>query len=190
MINNEYPPLGGGQASANKSIMNVLQSADYKISSDIITSSVGEFKIEKTQIGEIFYLNIGKKNKNLQSQNAKDLITFSIKSFLYAKKLIRKQPYDLIIAWAGIPSGFVAYWLNKICKIQYIALFSGPSPTIQNSIFCFSRFPIARITMSKPLILLILPTERMIVFPKSDNCFCVSLFQKLKSTPFSTTEIN
>jgi len=126
MLNNEYPPLGGGQASANKSILDVLQTYSNQILVDLITSSVREFKSERTQIGEIFYLNIGKKNKNLHYQNIKDLLIFSIKSLIFARKIIRKNSYNLIIAWAGVPSGFTGYLLKKLYKIPYVVLLRGP----------------------------------------------------------------
>jgi L-malate glycosyltransferase len=126
MLNNEYPPLGGGQASANKSIMDALQEMNYLIEIEIITSSTDKFKKEKTSLGEIFYLNIGKKNKNLHYQNIKDLLNYSAKSFFFAKRAIKKQAYDLIVAWASVPSGFIAWLLNKRYKIPYIILLRGP----------------------------------------------------------------
>jgi glycosyltransferase involved in cell wall biosynthesis len=126
MLNNEYPPLGGGQASANKSIMDVLQSKYHTHSVDLITSSVNEFRRENTSIGEIFYLNIGKRNKNYHYQNVKDLMYFSLKSLFFARKLVRKNTYDMLIAWAGVPSGFVAYLLKKCFRIPYVVLLRGP----------------------------------------------------------------
>lgn len=126
MLNNEYPPLGGGQAAANKSIMDCMALGNFGHQADLISSSTDKFKQEKTSIGQIYYLNIGKKNKNQHFQNVKDLLTFSIKCFLFARKLIKKNHYDLILAWAGVPSGFIAWLLKKLYHIPYVVLLRGP----------------------------------------------------------------
>ncbi len=126
MLNNEYPPLGGGQASANKNLIDVLQSVNYQINVDLITSAVSEFRVERNLIGEIVYLNIGKQNQNLHYQNVKDLLTFTVKSFFFARKRIRQNKYDYVIAWAGVPSGFIAYFLHLFFNIPYVVLLRGP----------------------------------------------------------------
>ena len=133
MLNNEYPPLGGGQAGANKSIMEVLEKNSLGIRADLITSSLDQFKTESTKIGEIYYLNTGKKGKNIHYQNVKDLLGYSIKSFFYARKRIKKQPYDILLAWAGVPSGFIAFVLGKLFKIPYVILLRGPDVPFHES---------------------------------------------------------
>lgn len=120
MLNSEYPPLGGGQGNANKYVYEEFKKyKDLKV--DIITASINKYKEEKTKIGKIYFLDIGKKNKNLHFQTSKELLSYSIKSFRLAKKLCKKEKYDLIVAWAGVPAGFLAYSLKK----KYIVLLRG-----------------------------------------------------------------
>jgi L-malate glycosyltransferase len=126
MLNNEYPPLGGGQANANQCMLEAMQTLKLPICVDVITSSTDKYKIEEILLGKIFYLNIGKKNKNHHYQNIKDLLMYSAKSFFFAKKRIKKEAYDIIIAWAGVPSGFIAYLLHKLFRTPYIVLLRGP----------------------------------------------------------------
>ncbi len=123
MLNTEYPPLGGGQATANYFIYQALQKyADLQV--DIVTASTHKFHTETSKIGTIYYLNIGKKNQNLQTQSISDLIRYSIKSLFKAFSL-RKNNYDLVVAWTGVPAGFLALIYRILLGIPYIVLLRG-----------------------------------------------------------------
>lgn len=126
MLNPEYPPLGGGQGNANKAVFDTLES-EYResVRVDVVTSSTDRARLENRSIGDIVYLDIGKNGKNRQYQSLKDLITYIIKSFLTSYKLIKKNRYDLIVAWSGIPSGFIAFLLKLRFNIPYVVLLRG-----------------------------------------------------------------
>lgn len=119
MLNSEYPPLGGGQGSANKSLYEELQDSDLQI--DIITASVDQQKIERSTIGSIHYLDISKKNKDIHHQSIKHLLIYSWKALWTAFRLHKQQKYDLIVAWSGVPAGFLGivfkFFTNTKCLI-------------------------------------------------------------------------
>lgn len=125
MLNYEYPPLGGGQGNANKYVFEEFNRNYNDIQIDIITSSVDKEKIEEYKIGKIYYLDIGKKGENIQHQGIKNLIVNSYATFFRAKKLFKTKKYDLIVAWSGLPSGYIARALNFTFKIPYIVLLRG-----------------------------------------------------------------
>lgn len=124
MLNNEYPPLGGGQANANYYLCEEFKKYP-SLKVDLITASIGEHKEEKSDFGTSYYLNIGKKEKNLHFQSSKELALWSLKALSFSKKLLKKEQYDLIIAWSGVPAGYLAYKLNKKTKVQYVVLLRG-----------------------------------------------------------------
>ncbi len=126
MLNNEYPPLGGGQGNANKYLFEQFVKDFPEISIDIITSSVDKYEKKEYSTGSIYFLNIGKKNKNHHHQNVKDLVLYSLESFFFARNLIKRNKYDLTIAWASVPSGFISYLLKKIYRTPYLVLLRGP----------------------------------------------------------------
>ncbi len=126
MLNPEYPPLGGGQGNANKAVFETLESEFLEsVRVDIVTSSTDMAYVENRLIGDVVYLDIGKKGKNRQYQSMKDLITYIFKSFLTSYKLIKKNRYDLIVAWSGIPSGFIAFLLKLRFNTSYVVLLRG-----------------------------------------------------------------
>ena len=128
MLNSEYPPLGGGQGNANKAMLKEFAKTDIQV--DLITASSGKKHKEINGKIRLFFLNIGKNEKNFLFQSSKELITYSIKSWRFAAKLIKqaiskKAKYDAIIAWSGVPAGFIAMTLSFIFRIPYIVLLRG-----------------------------------------------------------------
>ena len=124
MLNSEYPPLGGGQGNANKYLYEEFKKHD-NLKIDIITASVNKNHIETSSLGTIYYLDIGKRGQNLHFQSSKNLIIYSIKSLLLSFKLYNYKKYDLVVAWLGVPSGFLAYVLFLIKRVPYITLLRG-----------------------------------------------------------------
>jgi len=131
MLNYEFPPLGGGAANANYYLLKEFaKEKDLKI--DLITSSVDKFKKEKFSKNiTLYHLNIGKNDQNLHFQTNKDLLIYSFKSYFFAKKLLKKNNYNLIHAWFGIPCGFIAMLLGK----PYIVALRGSDVPFYNPRF-------------------------------------------------------
>lgn len=128
MLNSEYPPIGGGQGNANQAMINEF--VENHIQIDLVTASSGKkYKEEKSNI-RLFFLDIGKNGKNFLFQSSKELITYSVKSWKFATKLIKqarskKAEYDAIIAWSGVPAGFIAMVLSRRFCIPYVVLLRG-----------------------------------------------------------------
>lgn len=131
-LNYEFPPLGGGAGNATYYMFKEF--SKYRdITIDLVTSSTGGFRIESFSSNiKIHYLNIGKKG-NLHYQTNKDLLTYSFKAYIYAKKLIKKNNYNLVQAFFGIPCGFIAMLLG----IPYFVSLRGSDVPYYNSRFKF-----------------------------------------------------
>ena len=126
MLNSEYPPLGGGQGNANKHLFEVFnRQKDMDITIDMVVASTDTFRKETHEKGQIYFLDIGKENQNLHFQSAVELIQYTLKAFFYSITLIKRNRYNLIVAWAGVPAGFVAFLLNILFNIPYIVLLRG-----------------------------------------------------------------
>jgi glycosyltransferase involved in cell wall biosynthesis len=111
ILNYEYPPLGGGAASATKNILKQFaKREDLEI--DLVTSSTEKYREEQfSENIHIYFLDIKKKGP-LHLQGRKDLLRYSWKAFLKAKKLNRQKDYDVIHAFFGIPCGFLAMLID------------------------------------------------------------------------------
>jgi len=120
ILNYEFPPIGGGAATATFNMLSVL-SGKKDIEIDLVTSSANKFHVEKFAKNiKIHYLDIGK-NDQVHLQSNKDLLTYSWKTFWYCRKLKRENTFDLAHAFFGIPSGFIAMFLG----LPYIVSLRG-----------------------------------------------------------------
>lgn len=130
MLNYEFPPLGGGAANATKYILEEFSKYD-NLHIDLITSSIGSFRIENFSPNiTIHYLDIGK-NGEMHYQSNKDLLQYSWKCYWYCRKLLDSTSYDLAHAFFGIPCGFIAQQL----KIPYIVSLRGSDVPFYNERF-------------------------------------------------------
>jgi glycosyltransferase involved in cell wall biosynthesis len=133
MLNNEYPPLGGGGSNACKYILKEFSNKDLDV--DVVTSSSSNtFEMEK--IGDtvnIYKLPINKKDIHYWTQ--REIITYSWKANKFIKKLMDEKDYDVCHAFFGIPCGAIAYLLRK--KIPYIVSLRGSDVPGFNSRFGF-----------------------------------------------------
>ncbi len=120
ILNYEFPPLGGGAANATYYLLKEFSKfPDLEL--DLVTSSVDKFRVEQFSDNiRIHYLDINKKG-NLHYQSIKDLLTYSWKAYKYCKELKKKEKFDLIHAFFGIPCGYIAMKL----KIPYIISLRG-----------------------------------------------------------------
>lgn len=115
MLNYEFPPLGGGSGMANYHILEEFKHERYErqLEIDLLTSSSGGFRIEQFAPHiKIHYLDIHK-NEQLHHQSLVDLLRYSFSALRYARKLCRKNDYQLVHAFFGIPCGVLAYCLKK-----------------------------------------------------------------------------
>lgn len=129
-LNYEYPPLGGGAANATKYLLREIAKRE-DIEVDLITSSVAGFSIENISKNvRIHFLDIGKDN-NLHYQSNADLLRYSWKSYRYAKRLMKKNEYDICHAFFGIPCGYVAMKLG----LPYIVSLRGSDVPFYNERF-------------------------------------------------------
>lgn len=131
ILNYEYPPLGGGAANATKYLLKEF-SKQKGLKVDLITSSVGKYRVEEFSKNiHIHFLDIGKNNENIHFQKNKDLLKYSWKAYFYSKKLLKNQNFDLVHAFFGIPCGYLALKL----KLPYIVSLRGSDVPFYNQRF-------------------------------------------------------
>jgi len=121
VLNYEFPPLGGGAANATFYLLKEF-SKDANLKITLVTSSVGKHRLEKFSDNvDIYFLDIGKNKDKLHDQSNKDLLVYSWRAFWFCRKLKKKEKFDLIHAFFGVPCGFIAMLLG----LPYIVSLRG-----------------------------------------------------------------
>jgi len=130
LLNYEYPPLGGGAGNATAYLLREFRRRD-DLRMDVITSSTAETRVEELSDRiRIHFLDIGKSG-NLHYQSNKDLLKYASRAYRYARKLMKREQYDLCHAFFGIPCGFLARRL----KIPYLVSLRGSDVPFYNERF-------------------------------------------------------
>lgn len=126
-LNYEYPPLGGGAANATAQLL-AEWSRDSDLEVHLITSSITAH-LEHERVGGKVYVHrlpIGKDPKRLHHQSIKDLVLYSVKAWWFGRKLLREQaPFDVTLAFFGVPSGFIAWLFRQSFSIPYVVALRG-----------------------------------------------------------------
>jgi glycosyltransferase involved in cell wall biosynthesis len=125
MLNNEFPPLGGGTGTVNQAILNNLNDSP-DLSIDLITSSPENIYESETFNERITIYKVPVNRFNIHHASNKELILYAIRAFSYGFRKNRQRKYDMCLAWSAVPAGASALGLKLISGLPYILRVSGP----------------------------------------------------------------
>ncbi len=125
MLDNEYPPLGGGMGTANQALLRQFAPLSG-MEIDLITAALGN-RFEECQFSEgIRFYKVPVRNENLHHSSNRELIAYAFQALPLALKLHRTKPYDFCFAWSALPAGAVARALQQWVHLPYMVWVSGP----------------------------------------------------------------
>ena len=124
MLNNEYPPIGGGTATANYYL--VREFAQRGLTVDMVTSTPSRDQYEVQQVSEaVTIYRVPINNHNLHYQTERELLTFMVRAIFKVRELMRDRCYDLCHAWSAVPAGLVAWLFRYGRGLPYIVCMRG-----------------------------------------------------------------
>jgi glycosyltransferase involved in cell wall biosynthesis len=138
LINYEYPPIGGGAASATRNLALALRGHGHQVV--VLTSAFGKLRgcsIEDDI--EVIRVPVGRKERHRAT--LLQMFTFVTVSTWRVRGVARRHSIDRVIAFFSIPSGIAAWWLNRRTKIPYaVSLRGGDVPGTESGLRLFYWF--------------------------------------------------
>lgn len=126
MLDNEFPPLGGGTGIVNLRVLEEFAKRDG-LEVDLVTSSRTKSTYEQDQFSpQIRILKVPVNNKCIHHSSNRELLTYAARGYLFCRKLAREKEYDLSFAFAGVPAGGIAYLLSVTHGVPYVVSLQGP----------------------------------------------------------------
>lgn len=126
MLDNEYPPLGGGTGVANQHILQEWAKLPA-VEVDLVTSSRTRDRYEFDQLSPAIRLHkVPVDNHNIHHSTNRELLRYVTRGWTHARRLQRTQAYDVCMAWAGVPAGGMALWLKWEFGLPYVVSLRGP----------------------------------------------------------------
>jgi phosphatidylinositol alpha-1,6-mannosyltransferase len=125
MLNNEFPPLGGGTGTVNRALLQQFaQTPELEI--DLVTSALGR-RSERERFAErIRVFKVPVNSQNIHHSSNRELLTYAARALPAALRLQRTRSYDLCFAWSAVPAGGVALALRRMTGLPYLVRVCGP----------------------------------------------------------------
>jgi phosphatidylinositol alpha-1,6-mannosyltransferase len=125
MLNNEFPPIGGGTGTVNQALLQRMVSVpDLEI--DLITSSVGT-SAEHQQFSErIRIIRLPVNRQDIHHASNRELIAYAVRALSLALRIHLAHPYHLAMAWSAVPAGGTALALRRLTGLHYLVRVCGP----------------------------------------------------------------
>ncbi len=125
MLNNEFPPLGGGTGTVNRAILEQFARVPG-LEIDLVTSALGSRPEEEVFASNIKIYKVPVRNKNIHHSSNRELIEYFFRALRLALKFSRQRSYDLSFAWSAVPAGAIALALRRLVGLRYIVRVCGP----------------------------------------------------------------
>ncbi len=125
MLNNEFPPLGGGTAVVNYHLLRQF-AADAECTVDLVTSSRGRRRYETERFAErVTLYKVPVDNRNVHHARSSELLRYAWRGLRLSRALAAAHEYDLSFAFAGVPAGAISYALKRMTGLPYIVSLQG-----------------------------------------------------------------
>ena len=125
MLNNEFPPLGGGTGSVNQAVMDRL-AATKRFEIDLITSAHGREPEQVPYTDRIRIFKVPVNNQNIHHSTVRELSAYAYLGWRKAVNLQRERPYDVCLTWSTVPAGWIAHRLRRQFGLPYLVRITGP----------------------------------------------------------------
>ncbi len=125
MLNNEFPPLGGGTGTVNQTLL-ARFAAVPDLHVDLITSALGWRGQEERLAERVRLFKVPVVNRDIHHSSNRELLTYSALALPLALRLHQRQRYDLAFAWSAVPAGGVALALRRLVGLPYLVRVCGP----------------------------------------------------------------
>jgi glycosyltransferase involved in cell wall biosynthesis len=125
MLDNEFPPLGGGTGTVNRAVLQRLAGVpDLEV--DLITSALGRQPEQDRFTDRIRILKVPIRSRNIHHSSSRELLTYAARALPLALRLHRRRAYDLCFAWSAVPAGGVALALRRLAGLRFFVRVCGP----------------------------------------------------------------
>jgi phosphatidyl-myo-inositol dimannoside synthase len=125
MLNNEFPPLGGGTGTVNQALLRQFAVED-NLTIDLVTAALGKHAEQTQWADRIRIFNVPVNNRNIHHSSNRELVTYAVRALRLARSLQRTHTYDLCFAWSAVPAGAVAWALRRLTGLPYLVRVCGP----------------------------------------------------------------
>jgi glycosyltransferase involved in cell wall biosynthesis len=124
LFNNEFPPLGGGTATANAMLLREW-ARDESLEIDLVTAAAGERPEEEVFAPRVRLLRLPVGIRDPHHASPRALLTYAWKAQFAGRDLALRRRYNLSLAFHAVPAGWVSAYLARHFRIPYVIRVGG-----------------------------------------------------------------
>lgn len=122
LINNEFPPIGGGGSTVTRYAIKHLVEAGHEVT--LITSRWKDLpKREVIDGATVIRIPAVRRFKDFAAMW--ELVTFGVSALVYTLFYVGRHKVDLVQAYFAVPAGWTAWKLSLLTGIPYAVYFGG-----------------------------------------------------------------
>jgi glycosyltransferase involved in cell wall biosynthesis len=121
-INYEYPPIGGGSATACEQIARVLSKRGHNVT--VLSSGIGSLLGTRVEDG-VTVVRIRTLRKQVHQSGVLEMLSYVVAASWKATSIRKTFQIDSTLAFFSVPGGIVARWLNLWTRIPYVVSLRG-----------------------------------------------------------------
>jgi len=122
IINSEYPPIGAGAGNASANIARQL----VELGNEVVVVTAGyEGLVQDEKVNGVRILRGPSSRKRVDRSTALEQVVFMIGAAIRCLDLLRSFRPEAVLAFFGLPSGAVAWFLKSIFGIPYVVSLRG-----------------------------------------------------------------
>jgi glycosyltransferase involved in cell wall biosynthesis len=136
-INYEYPPIGGGSATACQQIARTFAKRGHRVV--VLTTGIGSLHGTVVEDG-VTIVRIRALRKSPHQSGVIEMVSYVLLASWHVVRLARAHQIDSTLAFFSVPGGIVARWVNLWTRIPYvISLRGGDVPGTEPHLKFFYR---------------------------------------------------
>jgi len=122
VINSEYPPIGGGAGNASANIARGFAARGHQVL--VLTARLGSLPRFETQDG-VSVVRVPALRRRQDRSNPLEQAAFIAAAALRIPGLVRRFRPDVSLAFFGMPSGAVSWFMKQWYRIPYVVSLRG-----------------------------------------------------------------
>ena len=122
IVNYEFPPIGGGASFASLGLARELVSRGHRV--DVLTSRLKGQPGYET-IDGIHLHRVRSWRRGIHDCGLRGAGTFLFFAWWRLRKLVRRQRYDMVHYFFGLPSGVLSFYTQGVLRIPYVLSLRG-----------------------------------------------------------------
>lgn len=122
LVNYEFPPIGGGAATATEKIAQSLVAQGHQVS--VMTSAFRNLCGETEEFG-VAVIRIPTLRRRTDRSNMFEMATFILSALTALGSVIRRRRPDALICFFSMPCGPIGWWVKRRWGLPYVVSLRG-----------------------------------------------------------------